>query len=145
LVGAALGAVTCLVAAVVPLFFLGIALGHEREGWVGVVTGIVTGVMVIAPVALAVVAVPLLRKVRVAPVWGVALISPVATGALASCVVALSGLDRYVALLGAPVFAAGGYAMGALITMPGLQRRWSVLLAGVTAALLVLAIVISAV
>ncbi|MGH3387672.1 MAG: hypothetical protein ACRDOO_02195, partial [Actinomadura sp.] len=79
--------------------------------------------MVIVPIALFFVAVPLLRKARVRPVWSVALISPLATVALASCAVVLSGLDRYVALLGAPLFAAGGYALGAALTRPGLLRR----------------------
>ncbi|MGH3389973.1 MAG: hypothetical protein ACRDOO_13975, partial [Actinomadura sp.] len=85
LVGAALGAVTCLAAAVLPLFFLGVALDRDGASWADTVTDVVTAAMVIVPIALFFVAVPLLRKARVRPVWSVALISPLATVALASC------------------------------------------------------------
>jgi hypothetical protein len=123
LIGAALGAVICLVTAVLPLFFLDIALDRDGAGWADVVIDVVTVAMVTVPIALFVAAVPLLRKARVRPVWGVAFVSPLATAALASGAVALSGLDPYVALLGAPLFATGGYAIGALLTMPGRWRR----------------------
>jgi integral membrane sensor domain MASE1 len=116
LIGAALGAATCLVAAVLPLFFLGIALDRDGASWADTVTGIVTAAMVIVPIVLFLAAVPLLRKARIRPAWAVALISPLATVALAAAAIALSGLDPYAALLGAPLFATGGYALGALLT-----------------------------
>lgn len=123
LIGTALGVVTCLVTAVLPLLFLDIALDRDGANRADVVTDVVTAAMVIVPIALFVAAVPLLRRARVRPVWGVALVSPLATVALASGAVALSGLDQYVALLGAPLFAAGGYALGAVLTRwPGTSR-----------------------
>jgi hypothetical protein len=144
LTGALLGAVIALAVGVLPLFFLSAALDNDGEGWAGTATTIVTGAMAIVPISLAFAAVPLLKKARVRPLWSVALISPVATVALASFTLTLSGLEPFAALIGAPFLAAAGYALGAMITEPRLGRRWRILLACATAALIPLTMIIGA-
>jgi hypothetical protein len=146
LIGATLGAAVSIVVYVLPSLALISVLGAitaAGEGGPGVPTAfwVAAGVVVASLVALA--ALPLLRRAHLRPVWGVAFLSPFAAVALWFIIgAALEPAPSALAIIKPPLSAAGGYALSAAISTPGLPSRWAAAMACATAVLLPLALVI---
>jgi hypothetical protein len=137
LIGAALGAAVSIVAYVLPSLALISALGAIGGLSLWVIAGVVMALL------LPLTARPLLKRAGLRPSWGVTVLSPFAAVALWFIIAAaLEPAPAATAIISPPLSAAGGYALSAAISTPGLPSRWAAAVACATAVLLPLALVV---